>query len=93
MCSQIADYIEEKTGNRPIIVVDNTYLGPVFQHPIKHGADLVVYSATKFIGGHSDLIAGAVLGRKDLMQRVKTLRTFLGNMGRSLDRMADDEKP
>ena len=80
MCREIADYVEEKTGNRPIIVVDNTYLGPVFQHPLKFGADLVVYSATKFIGGHSDLIAGAVLGRKDLMNRIKELRTFLGNM-------------
>ena len=45
-----------------------------------HGADLVLYSATKYIGGHSDLIAGAVLGSDEVMLRVKTLRTFLGNM-------------
>ena len=55
-------------------------MGPLWQHPLKHGADLVMYSATKYIGGHSDLIAGAVLGKKDLMKRVRTLRTFLGNM-------------
>lgn len=62
------------------VAVDNTYLGPLWQHPIKHGADLVLYSATKYIGGHSDVIAGACLGSKTLMQRIKALRTFLGNM-------------
>ncbi len=63
-----------------LVAVDNTYMGPLWQHPLQCGADLVLYSATKYIGGHSDLIAGAVLGNKDLMIRVKTLRTFLGNM-------------
>ena len=63
-----------------LTVVDNTYMGPLWQHPLEFGADLVVYSATKYIGGHSDLIAGAVLGNSELMLRVKTLRTFLGNM-------------
>ncbi|MCC6447287.1 MAG: cystathionine gamma-synthase family protein [Chitinophagaceae bacterium] len=62
------------------LAVDNTYMGPLWQHPLKHGADLVLYSATKYIGGHSDLIAGACLGSKELMQRVKGMRTFLGNM-------------
>ncbi|MBS1729752.1 MAG: cystathionine gamma-synthase family protein [Bacteroidetes bacterium] len=62
------------------LAVDNTYMGPVWQHPLKNGADLVLYSATKYIGGHSDVIAGACLGSNELIQRVKTLRTFLGNM-------------
>ncbi|PIE48946.1 MAG: methionine gamma-lyase [Flavobacteriales bacterium] len=62
-----------------LLAVDNTYLGPLWQHPLELGADLVLYSATKYIGGHSDLIAGAVLGCAELMKRVKTLRTFLGN--------------
>ena len=62
------------------LAVDNTYLGPIWQHPMKHGADLVLYSATKYIGGHSDVIAGACLGSKELIKRVKGLRTFLGNM-------------
>lgn len=62
------------------LAVDNTYMGPVWQHPLKHGADLVLYSATKYIGGHSDVIAGACLGSKALLSRVKALRTFLGNM-------------
>ncbi|MCF8429978.1 MAG: PLP-dependent transferase, partial [Bacteroidia bacterium] len=62
------------------LAVDNTYMGPLWQHPLKQGADLVLYSATKYIGGHSDVIAGACLGNKTLIQRVKGLRTFLGNM-------------
>jgi methionine-gamma-lyase len=63
-----------------LLAVDNTYMGPVWQHPLKHGADLVLYSATKYIGGHSDVIAGACLGSSQLIKRVKGLRTFLGNM-------------
>lgn len=62
------------------LAVDNTYMGPLWQHPLKHGADFVLYSATKYIGGHSDVIAGACLGSKALIERVKILRTFLGCM-------------
>ncbi len=63
-----------------VSVVDNTYLGPMWQQPLKHGIDLVVYSATKYLGGHSDLIAGSVSGSRELVTRVRVLRTFLGNM-------------
>ncbi|MBC7449119.1 MAG: cystathionine gamma-synthase family protein [Hymenobacteraceae bacterium] len=62
------------------VVVDNTFLGPIFQQPLRHGADLCVYSATKFLGGHSDLIAGAVVGSKELLKEVKAMRTFMGTM-------------
>jgi methionine-gamma-lyase len=55
-------------------------MGPLWQHPLKLGADLVLYSCTKYIGGHSDVIAGAALGSAELIQRLKTLRTFLGSM-------------
>lgn len=65
-------------GDHPVVMVDNTFLGPVFQHPLRHGADLVLYSATKFIGGHSDVVAGACLGRSELVEKIRTLRTFLG---------------
>lgn len=69
------------TGDRRVVVaVDNTFLGPIWQHPLKHGADLVLYSATKYIGGHSDVIAGAVLGSAELIREVRTLRTALGTM-------------
>jgi methionine-gamma-lyase len=79
MCAKIKK--ELATPEKPVVLsVDNTYMGPVWQHPLKHGADLVLYSATKYIGGHSDVIAGACLGSKELMARVKGLRTFLGNM-------------
>jgi len=66
--------------HKPVLIVDNTFLGPVFQHPLEHGADIVVYSATKFIGGHSDLIAGAALGSQELLAKVTGLRTFMGTM-------------
>lgn len=78
-CRKIADRFSDK-DRRVIVAVDNTYMGPLWSHPLKLGGDLVMYSATKYIGGHSDVIAGAVLGSKELMTRVKTLRTFLGNM-------------
>ena len=79
MCREIADQYSS-ADNRVLVTVDNTYMGPLWQHPLALGGDLVVYSATKYIGGHSDVIAGAVLGNQALMVRVKTLRTFLGNM-------------
>ena len=63
-----------------MVMVDNTFLGPLWQRPLAHGADLVLYSATKFIGGHSDVIAGAASGRAEPMQKLRTLRTFLGTM-------------
>jgi methionine-gamma-lyase len=78
-CRRVANRFS--TPDREVIVaVDNTYLGPLWQHPLKLGADLVLYSATKYLGGHSDVIAGACLGAKRHLGRIKTLRTFLGNM-------------
>ena len=69
------------TADKPVrLVVDNTFLGPVFQHPLKHGADVVLYSATKFLGGHSDLFAGAALASKPLIKEIKAMRTFMGTM-------------
>jgi len=79
MCRKIANRYSNKE-KAVYLACDNTFLGPVFQHPIKQGADLVLYSATKYIGGHSDVIAGACLGNKELIGAVKALRTFLGNM-------------
>ena len=78
-CAQlVASYRSDE--HEPVLCVDNTYMGPVWCSPMQHGADLVVYSATKYIGGHSDLLAGAVLGKSEHMLRLKTLRTFMGNM-------------
>ncbi|MFG1690833.1 cystathionine gamma-synthase family protein [Gemmatimonadota bacterium] len=78
-CSDIAR--ECSTVDRQVLVaVDNTFLGPVYQHPLKFGADLVIYSLTKYVGGHSDLIGGAVLGSRDLVNQVKGTRTFFGSI-------------
>jgi methionine-gamma-lyase len=79
---RVADEIERSQGHRPIVVCDNTLLGPVFQHPLAHGADVSVYSLTKYVGGHSDLIAGAALGSKATVAPIKALR---GGIGTQLD--------
>jgi len=68
------------TGDRRIlVVVDNTFMGPIFSSPLKLGADIVLYSATKFFGGHSDLVAGISMGCRQLMAQVKAYRTILGS--------------
>lgn len=69
------------TPERKVITaLDNTFLGPLFQHPLKFGIDIIIYSATKYIGGHSDVVAGACLGSHELINRVKSLRNVLGAM-------------
>ncbi len=91
---RIANEIAARQGHRPVLVCDNTLLGPVFQHPLKIGADVSVYSLTKYVGGHSDLIAGAALGSDALMRPIKLLRGAIGTqldphscwmIGRSLE--------
>jgi len=68
----------QQGGVRPPVAVDNTFLGPVFQKPLEHGADLVMYSLTKYVGGHSDLVAGGVIGPKAMVAPVRALRSSLG---------------
>jgi methionine-gamma-lyase len=65
---------------RPPVIVDNTMLGPIFSTPLQHGADLVVTSLTKYIGGHSDLIAGGASGAKAMLAPVRRMRSTLGTM-------------
>jgi methionine-gamma-lyase len=67
-------------GRKVVTAVDNTFLGPLWQQPLRHGADLVLYSATKYIGGHSDVIAGVCLGSRELLDQVRVLRTIFGTM-------------
>ncbi|MBY8825240.1 cystathionine gamma-synthase family protein [Sphingomonas colocasiae] len=95
MMARIADRIGvAQDGHRPVLACDNTLLGPVHQRPIEHGADISLYSLTKYVGGHSDLIAGAALGSAALIKRVKQLRSSIGTqldphscwmLGRSLE--------
>ncbi|MGF6173966.1 cystathionine gamma-synthase family protein [Ensifer sp. 4252] len=97
MIRRVADAIGAKQGHTPVIACDNTLLGPVFQRPIEHGADISLYSLTKYVGGHSDLIAGAALGSKAVMKQVKALRGAIGTqldphscwmLGRSLETLS-----
>ncbi|WP_315777946.1 MULTISPECIES: cystathionine gamma-synthase family protein [unclassified Bradyrhizobium] len=78
MVRRVADTIGRAQGHTPLVACDNTLLGPVFQRPIEHGADISLYSLTKYIGGHSDLIGGAALGAKSIMKDVKALRGAIG---------------
>ncbi len=65
----------------PLVAVDNTLMGPVFQHPLSLGADLAVYSATKYLSGFSDMLAGAILGKDpDIVQQLRGMRAILGNI-------------
>ncbi len=69
------------SGHAPLVVVDNTFMGPTFQHPLVHGADLVVYSATKYLAGHSDILAGVVIGKDaELVASLRGMRAVLGNI-------------
>lgn len=79
LSKEIAEHFALLNNRAVYLAVDNTYMGPLWQHPLQHGADLVLYSATKYISGHSDVIAGACLGSKELVSRVKKLRTYLGS--------------
>jgi cystathionine beta-lyase/cystathionine gamma-synthase len=66
---------------QPLVAVDNTFLGPTFQHPLELDADLVIYSATKFLGGQSDILGGVVLARDAaLIQELRGLRALFGNI-------------
>ena len=62
------------------IAIDNTFLGPLWQRPLEHGADIVVYSLTKYVGGHSDLVAGSIAGAKKWMDPVRMLRNTMGGI-------------
>jgi len=66
-------------GRKILVMVDNTFMGPIFSKPLALGADLLLYSATKFFGGHSDLVAGLTMGSAALVGQVKVMRTILGS--------------
>lgn len=67
-------------GKRPPVIVDNTMLGPIYCTPLAHGADLVVTSLTKYVGGHSDLIGGGASGAREMLAPVRRMRSTLGTM-------------
>ncbi len=63
-----------------LLVVDNTFATPINQRPIDHGADLVVHSATKYLSGHSDVVAGAVAGPHRLLEEIASVHRTLGGV-------------
>lgn len=67
-------------ANKPPIAIDNTFLGPLWAKPLQQGADLVVYSLTKYAGGHSDLVAGGVLGSKAHINTIRMMRNTIGTI-------------
>jgi cystathionine gamma-synthase/methionine-gamma-lyase len=79
LIAAIAREIGERQQTRPLVVVDNTFLGPFQQNPLAHGADLCMTSLTKYAGGHSDLLAGGVSGAAGPIHTLKQLRTLLGS--------------
>ena len=78
LLARVARALELRQGRRPVLVVDNTFLGPLLQNPLEQGADLCVTSMTKYAGGHSDFLAGAVSGNLALIEPLRKLRTMLG---------------
>ena len=94
LLARLADDLQQIQGFRPPVICDNTLLGPVFQRPLALGADVSVYSLTKYVGGHSDLVAGAAMGNRELMAGVRQMRSAIGTqldphscwmLGRSLE--------
>jgi len=79
LIAETAARIGRMQGSTPLVVVDNTFLGPFLQNPLAHGADLCMTSLTKYAGGHSDLLAGGVSGAAGPIHRLKQLRTLLGS--------------
>ncbi len=80
-CKTVAGLGAAATGARPLVMIDNTFLGPAFQHPMSLGADLSIYSATKYLGGFSDIIGGVALGKDPaLMQKIRSKRSLFGTI-------------
>jgi len=69
---------EKKTGTRIITIIDNTFASVLNQNPVRFGVDLIVESATKYLGGHSDIIAGVVAGSEELLAKVHTQLKYYG---------------
>ena len=64
----------------PPIAIDNTFLGPLWAKPLEQGADISVYSLTKYAGGHSDLVAGGLVGKRALLDKVRMMRNVMGGI-------------
>jgi cystathionine gamma-synthase len=77
----LAQVVEAARQHDILTLIDSTFATPVNLRPLEHGLDLVIHSATKYLGGHNDLLAGAVIGPSDLVDRIKATRDVLGGVG------------
>ena len=77
-CKVLMDELTQDQEASPVLAIDNTMLGPLWQKPLDHGADLCLYSLTKYVGGHSDLIGGSCSGSKALVSRIRKVRNSIG---------------
>ncbi|KAI5962668.1 CYS3 [Candida pseudojiufengensis] len=83
---EIVDKHEAKTGNKIIIVVDNTFLSPYISNPLKFGADVVVHSVTKYINGHSDVVMGVLATNNDVLHdKFRFLQNAIGSIPSPFD--------
>jgi methionine-gamma-lyase len=78
--AKVRDSLFANDEAKPPIAIDNTFLGPLWQQPLKHGADLIIYSLTKYAGGHSDLVAGGVTGSKAAINPIRMMRNTIGTI-------------
>ncbi len=73
--------VAKNHSTKPLLVVDNTFATPYLQRPLELGADLVVHSMTKYLGGHSDVVGGAIIGKdKELGERLAYLQNAIGGV-------------
>ena len=80
-CDSAAAAAKAAGTAKALVMVDNTLLGPAFQHPLMHGADLVMYSATKYLSGLSDMIGGALLAKDaELIRLMSSKRGLFGTI-------------
>jgi methionine-gamma-lyase len=77
-CKALLEAHDNQGGDKPVLVVDNTMYGPIFQQPLQLGADLCIYSLTKYVGGHSDILGGSCSGSKALINKIRGFRNIIG---------------
>jgi len=81
VCDTVADLKVPEGGMRPLVMLDNTMLGPAFQHPLMLGVDLVLYSGTKYLSGFSDMLAGVTLAKdRELIRKIRSARGLFGTI-------------
>ena len=84
--AQILKAHQEETGNKVLLVVDNTFLSPYISNPLSHGADVVVHSVTKYINGHSDVVMGVLATNSDeLHEKFRFLQNAIGSVPSAFD--------